>query len=130
MIGTLAEFRAHHTERGNDAPGDATDANATAALVRASDYIETVYLNRVSTAVPDAIKEKATYIAGGQEIDTPGFWSKTYSPDQQKVLTQAGDIRWTPVGSASGSDAATPRSTMIEGLLRPYMIVTAGALVL
>ena len=119
MYGTIAEWRAYALERGDSAPTDASDIEATAALVRASDYIKYKYVARFLSGCDDTHEgvEPATYIAASMELDTPKFFSKIYTPSQQKVLTQAGDIKWTVVGDASGTDAATPRSTMIEDIL-------------
>lgn len=108
----------------------ANDAASAAGLVRAQDYIAYHYVNRFSGAisVDQDIVDAAIYEAAIVEIATPGFWTRAYSPDQQKVLTAVDGIKWTVRGDASGSDAATPVSTKIEGMLRPYMVRVTGVL--
>lgn len=126
MAATVTGWIAYALARG-DTIGD--DALSAAALVRAQDYIDHHYANRFGGAVvvDQTILDAAVYEAAGQELAQPGFWTKTYSPDQQKVLTEVSGIKWTVRGDASGSDAATPVSTKIEAMLRPYMVTVAGA---
>jgi hypothetical protein len=128
MTATVAGWITYAAARGDTVVDDAASA---AALVRAQDYIAYHYVNRFGSAltVDDAIVDAATYEAAKLELATPGFWTKVYTPDQQKVLTQVGDIKWTVRGDASGSDAATLVSTKIEAMLRPYLITVAGAYV-
>lgn len=127
MIGSLSGFRSFALERGNTAPTAAGDADATAALVRASDYIQLRYLNlfRSSCSGDDVAPgydpltkaEVGTYIAASYELATPGFFNQTYTPAQQKVLTGAGSIKWTVVGEkANGEFAASPTLTLLENL--------------
>lgn len=127
MTATVAAWITYASARGDTVTDDAASA---AALVRAQDYIAHHYVNRFgSTVVVDnGILDAATYEAAKLELATPGFWSKTFTPDQQKVLTEVKGIKWTVRGDASGTDAATPVSTKIEGMLRPYMVTVAGAL--
>lgn len=128
MYGTLAGFRAYATERGDNAPTAATDAVATAALVRASDYIRTRYVVRMSLSVAEAEADanviEATYIAARREIATPGFWSTTFSPTQAKTLVEVKGIKWQPIGAKdfglSGRDLVTPMDPAIDALLRPF----------
>ena len=108
------------------------DEPATAqALVRGQDYITYHYVNRFGSYVEadEAILDAAVYEAAALELTTPGFWSKTYTADQQKVLTKVGEIEWTVRGDASGAEAATPVSTKIEAMLRPYMWCLPAAFV-
>lgn len=123
MTATVAGWITYAAARGTTV---ADDADSAAALVRAADYIEYHYLNRVGSTPPDTISDNATYEAATLELATPGFWTKTFTPDQQKVLTKVGDIQWSVRGSASGTDAATPVSTKIEAMFRPYMVTLAG----
>lgn len=125
MIGTIADWRAYASERGNEAPTEATDALATAALVRASDHITYHYVARFLPGYDATllVVELATYEAALLELATPNFFSLTYTPAQQKVLTEVKGIKWT-VQDASGDierDEATPVSTKVEAMLRPYM---------
>jgi hypothetical protein len=123
MAATLAGWIAYAALRG------LTVANETAseqALVRGTDYIRFNYINKflpgydeTSPYVDDAIYEAAAF-----ELTTPGFWTSTFTPSQQKVLTRAGDIGWTVTGGTDSNDAwinASPTSTKIAAMLSPYM---------
>lgn len=130
MYGTLAGWRAYATARGNEAPADATDALATAALVRGSDHVRLRY---VANLLPSygvdftpvghdlPLTEEAAYLAAALELATPGFFSKTFTASEQKVLVQVDTIRWQPVGNASGTYASMPVSTSIDALFEPYV---------
>lgn len=131
MYGDLAGFRAYASARGNEAPTDATDALATAALVRGSDHVRLRYVSNLLPAygvdfTPAGhdlpLVEEAAYIASSLELATPGFFAKTYTASEQKVLTGVDSIRWTVVGDASGTYAAMPVSTSIAALFEPYVI--------
>jgi len=106
----------------------ADDADSAAALVRAGRYIQRTFLaSREYTGIPDDISEQATYEAAALELATPGFWSRTFTPDQQKVLTKVDTIQWTVIGNASGAMGATPVSTAIDAMMRPYRAYVFGA---
>jgi hypothetical protein len=126
MYGTLADFRSYATARGDNAPTAATDDAATAALVRASDYIRTRYVLRMGLDEPesDANVIEATYIAARREIATPGFWSTTYTPTAVKTLVQVDSIRWQAADRAQaglyGRDLVVPMDPAIDALLRPW----------
>lgn len=132
MYGSLTEWRAYAAARGNTAPGAATDPVATAALVRASDYVRSRYVVNLASgysadAVPSgaeySLSVEGAYIAASFELATPGFFSKTFTPSQQKVLTRAGAVAWSVVGNgANGIYGATPISTSLDALFRPYII--------
>lgn len=126
MTATVAGWIAYAAERGDTV---ADDASSAAALVRAQDYIAYSYANRFYSQPTDDLLAKATYEAAKLELATPGFWSKTFTPDQQKVLTKVGSIEWTVRGDASGADGATPVSTKIEAMLRPYVMPIAAGFV-
>ena len=120
MAATIDGWIAYAAARGDTV---ANDAAAAAALVRAQDYVTYHYASRFAAGF-DAESPNvapATYEAAKLELATPGFFSRTFTPDQQRVLTAVGDIRWTVRGDASGPDAATPVSTKIEAMLRPYL---------
>jgi hypothetical protein len=123
MYGTIADWRTYAAERGNAAPTTASDADATAALVRASDYIRTRYVLRFSNEYDgtEPEVEEATYIAAARELTTPGFWAATYTPAQLKVLVEVKGIKWQPVGngSAMGVDGVLPIDPAIDALLLP-----------
>tara|TARA_Y100001973_G_scaffold57560_1_gene84845 strand:- start:460 stop:870 length:411 start_codon:yes stop_codon:yes gene_type:complete len=116
---TIAAWRTYAAARGNDAPTDASDTDAQAALQRASDYIRTRYVLplRLSGDADNVIE--ATHIAAGFELTKAGFWSTTFTPAQQKVLTGVGDIRWEVSGNATmekGYRGQVPVSPAIDAL--------------
>ena len=131
MYGTIVGFRAYALARGNSAPTDATDANATAALIRASDYVRARYIANLASpnaydTIPSgyelALSVEGAYIAAAFELTTPGFFSKTYTPAQQKVLTKAGGVSWTVVGDGAKSVyGASPTSTLLDTYFRPFV---------
>ena len=127
MAATVANWIAYAQAR-----GDSVEAGVAseAALVRAQDYIAHHYLNRTARTVPEEVQDNATYEAAKLELATPGFFSKTYTPDQQKVLTKVDGIEWTVRGEASGAEAATPVSTKIEGMMYPYIGHKTGIMVI
>lgn len=130
MAATVAGWITYAADRGTTV---ADDADSAAALVRAQDHILYNYITRFMTgydADSDYVDE-ATYEAAALELATPGFFSKTYTPDQRKVLTEVKGIKWQPVEGTvgGGADSATPVSTRIEAMLRPYIDRTPGALV-
>ena len=132
MYGTLDGFRSYALARGNSAPKDATDENATAALVRASDHIQYGYVNRFHAGCSEASDAvvPAAYEAAILELATPGFFSRTYTPGEAKVLTEVKGIKWTVVGgSSTGNEAMTPVSTRIEAMLAPCLEGKIGAYV-
>lgn len=130
MYGTLAGWRAYASERGNTAPTSADDAVATAALVRASDYIKYQYVSRLLPGYDETLSvvEPATYEAATLELGTVGFFTRTYTPSERTVLTGVGSISFTPVGAGSSSNfaSAVPRSVLIEGMFEPYVTPREG----
>lgn len=119
IYSTIAAWRAYALARGNSAPTDASDADATAALQRASDYIRTRYALPLGLSGDADNVIEATHIAAGYEITTSGFWSKTFTPAQQKVLTGVGDLSWTVSGNATmdkGYSGQVPISPAIDAL--------------
>ena len=120
MYGIVTDWRAYAAARGDTAPTDADDDDASAALVRASDYIRTRYHLRMTGIADDhAHLVEATYIAASIDLADPGFWTATYDKDDATVMTGAGNIKWTPIeGANSGPDAMQPTSPMIDALLR------------
>lgn len=123
MYGSVADWRAYALARGNNAPTAASDEVAGAALLRASDHIQYLYVANLLPGYDDTLSvvEPATYEAANIELTTPGFFSKTYTPSEQKVLTGVGSIRWTVTGDASSTYAASPRSSLIEAMFEPYI---------
>lgn len=128
MTATVSGWITYAAARGDTVADDAASA---AALVRAQDYITYHYENRFGSGltVDPEVVDNAIYEAAKLELATPNFFTKTFTADQQKVLTEVKGIKWTVRGDASGFDAATPVSTKIEAMLRPYMITIAGAYV-
>lgn len=126
MYGTIADWRAYALARGDNSPTAADDDLATAALVRASDYIKFHYVTRFVGAYGEASEgvEEATYIAAGLELSKPNFFTKTYSPAEQKVLTGVDSIKWTVTGKPediNGIPQAAPVHSMIDAMLLRYM---------
>jgi hypothetical protein len=125
VIGTLAGWRAYATARGDTAPTAADDAVATAALVRASDHILHFWVRQfISGDETSPYVEEATYEAANFELATPGFFTTSFTPAQQKVLTEVKGIKWTVKAGAEGADAwanATPMVTKIAAMLDEYM---------
>lgn len=103
----------------------ANEAASEQALVRAGDYIEHRYVaNLRAPYTADSLStliDKATYEAAKLELATPFFFTKTFTPSQQKVLTQADSVKWTPTGDASGTYAEFPTSTLIDAMFEPYI---------
>lgn len=123
MAATLEGWIAYAALRGltvADAPA------SEQALVRGSDYIRFHYIaqflpgyDETSPNVDEAIYEAAAF-----ELTTPGFWTTTFTPAQQKVLTGVDSIRWTVTGGTDSADAwanASPTSTKIAAMLAKYM---------
>lgn len=126
MPATLPDWIAYAADRGRTVVDDPASSQA---LTRAADYIRTHYTIRMANPEDPAITE-ATYIAAAFELDAPGFWGKTYTPSQSKVLTKAGPIEWDVVSTGvTGIQAMMPTSPMIEALLMPYVASRIGVFV-
>jgi len=131
MYGTIAEWRLYAAARGNIAPTNASDADALAALWRATDYVRSRYIanlappNTADTIPSDgtlSLSVEGAYIAASFELTTSGFFSKTFTPAQQKVLTKAGGVSWSVVGNgADGIYGSSPTSTLLDAFFRPYI---------
>lgn len=128
MYGTLADWRTWATARGNSTPTDASDTDATAALVRASDYIQYRYVANLLPGYDDtlAVVEPATYEAALLELATPGFFTKTYTEAERKVLTEVKGIKWTVTGKADSVFANSPAVSIIEAMFEPYIAARTG----
>lgn len=131
MYGTLSGWRAYALARGDEAPTDADDDVATAALVRASDMIRLRYLPNMLPGygvdfIPPGstlpLVEEGAYIAASFELATPGFFSRTYTESEQKVLTEVKGIKWTVTGKTSGVYSSMPSSTLVDAMFWPYII--------
>lgn len=123
MIGTVADWITYAEARGDTVANEPASAQA---LQRASDYITYYYVSRFVSPY-DATSpyvEDAAYEAAKLELATPGFFAKTFTPSQQKVLTEVKGIKWTvvtPNSHESVGALAAPRSTIIDAMLAPYM---------
>lgn len=132
MYGTLSAFRTYATARGDNAPTAAADPVASAALVRASDYIRTRYVLRFTEGYDETVPEveEATYIAAQREVTKPGFWAATYTPAQTKTMVQFAAIRWQVDDRGAkglyGAELMTPVDARIDALLAPYLSARIG----
>lgn len=119
MYGTVAGWIEYAALRGLTVADDTASA---AALVRASDYIRTRYVLRFAADYSDTAPQvaEAAYIAAAYELQTPGFWGKTFTASQAKVLTEVKGIKWAVVDTGMrGIDAQLPTSPAIDALLVP-----------
>lgn len=94
------------------------------AILRAQRYIAARYNGRWTdelTPVPAPVTY-AIIEAALIEARTPGFFTRTYTPSEAKVLTEVKGIKWSLVG---GSDM-TPTSTIVDSLLAPYLGAATG----
>ena len=73
-----------------------------------------------STAVPARVVS-ASYEAALLELGTPGFFSKTFTEADKKVLTKVQSISWTYTGNTKGDRSSSPVSTVIENILAPIL---------
>lgn len=124
MYGTLEGWRSYAEQRGNTKPRTASDELATAALLRASDYIRVYYAkpNSVDTIDPPADYVECTYVIASYELDTPNLFTvvTTERASGNKVLTKVEGIEWTPVSPympAPGKKSYIPVSSFVEALI-------------
>ena len=119
MAATIAGWITYAGLRGLTVADNPASAQA---LVRASDYIRTRYVLRFSSEydIDSSQAVEAIYIAASLELATPGFWSKTFTASQVKVLTEVKGIKWTVADTGmNGVDAQLPMSPAIDALLVP-----------
>lgn len=123
MLGTVAGWIEYAAARGLTV---ADDAASMQALVRGSDYVQFNYVSQFlpgyDATSPNVVE--AAYEAAALELETPGFWTKTFTPAQQKVLTEVKGIKWTVAGGSDSQNAwanASPTSTKIAAMLWAYM---------
>lgn len=125
LYGDLSGFRAFALARGNAAPTDAEDSAALQALQRASDHVRFSFITRLPASLQsvEALPsiEDAAYLCAAIELDTPGFFSRAYTPSEQKVLTRAGDISWTVTGRSDKAGSGMPRLATVEAIFRPHL---------
>lgn len=93
------------------------------ALTRASDYINYSYVQLFTSSfsADSPNVDPAIYEAAMLEVTTPGFFSKTYTEADRKVLVEVEGIKWEHIGSSDGVNSFEPKSSRIEAMLRPYM---------
>ena len=127
--GTVGGADTYHAARGNAAWAAGSVPNRAQALVRAADYIRTTYVRRFwsnyTEDAPDV--EPATYEAALRELATPGFFTRSYTEADRKVLTEVKGIKWTVTGTSKDARSMAPTVTLIDNLLWPYMMRTYGA---
>ena len=73
---------------------------------------------------PDAVPARvvsASYEAALIELRTPGFFSKTFTESEKKVLVKVQSISWVYTGNSKGDRSSSPTSTVIENLLAPIL---------
>lgn len=127
--GTRAGADTYFNDRLNSVWSAGASPARDAALVRAADYVKFTYVRRFATGFDDTAPEveAATYEAAVIELATPGFFSRTYTDAERKVLIEVEGIKWQVTGASSGARAMTPVSTKIEAMLWPYMARAYGA---
>ena len=123
--GTVTDWIAWAAERGT---AIANTAEASAALVRGSDYIRRVYVSRMASDV-DTTDERITeaaYIAAGLELAEPAILSRHADPSQTgKALTAVGDTQWTVLPGAQAGDVQVSIPA-IDAMLAPLLIRRSG----
>lgn len=89
------------------------------AIMRGQRAIASRYNGRWSDDL-DPVPAPVTYAvieAALIEAKTPGFFARTYTPSEAKVLVEVKGIRWERVGGSG----MTPTSTIVDSLLAPYL---------
>jgi hypothetical protein len=142
--GDDAGFDVYAADNGYDIPS----GNVTAARLRGSVYLDGHYYQRWpgeptggvdqerswprktatdrfgnaidSTAVPARVVS-ASYEATLLELQTPGFFSKTFTEADKKVLVKVQSISWVHTGNSKGDRSSSPVSTVIENILAPIL---------
>ena len=122
MAATLAGWISYAALRGLTV---ANEPASEQALVRGQDYINYNYISRFLPGYDETSPyvDEAIYEASAFELATPGFWTTTFTPAQQKTLTKVGEISWTVSGSTDSDEAwvnASPTSTKIAAMLARY----------
>lgn len=101
------------------------EAEQEAALRRGQDWVAREYNDRFTVefendGAPDAV-QFAVIEAALAEARDPGFLSRVVRATDAKVLTQAGQISWTPTSGPGGVEALRPRLLHVEAILKPYI---------
>jgi len=79
------------------------------------------YGNAIPPAAVPARVVSASYEAALIELRTPGFFSKTFTEADKKVLTKVQSIEWKYIGSSKGDRSSSPVSTVIDNILAPLL---------
>lgn len=124
--GTVAAARLRGSVYIDGAYGSRFPGRPTGGVDQEREWPRTGATDRYGNALPsDEVPlriEHAAYHAALIELQTPGFFSKTYTASERKVLTEVKGIKWTVVGSAKGEMAEVPVSTTIAGMLAPLLL--------
>lgn len=131
LVVTAADALAYVTAR--EITGwPAAQPSQLAALQRGQDYVAREYNGRWLTPftvqdVPELVK-LAIYEAAINEARNPGVLSPVGSLSDARVLTQVGEIKWTPLASSekSGSSLFKPTLTSVEALLSTMVKSSSG----
>ena len=116
-----------YLEAGGVLQGWPTDEDLQSqAIIRGQRYIAANYNGhwRTSWTTPPEAVRQAVIEAALIEARTPGFFSRTFTPAEAKVLTEVKGIKWTLIGGSS--DSMSPSSTIIDGLLYPHVLLRKG----
>ena len=73
---------------------------------------------------PDSVPTRvvsASYEAALIELRTLGFFSKTFTESERKVLTKVQSLSWTYTGSSKGDRSSSPTVTVIDNILSPIL---------
>jgi len=126
MYGSLSGWQQYVAARGITGQ-PITDPGSLPVLVRASDYIKYHYVVNFMSQYDDTVPEVelAAYEAACLENTTPGFFERTLSPGEAKMLVAVDSIRWEKVTASRQEDldnnVMVPISTKIDMYLRQYM---------
>ena len=77
--------------------------------------------NAIDDAAVPARVVSASYEAALLELGTPGFFSKTFTEADKKVLVKVQSISWVHTGNSKGDRSSSPVSTVIENILAPIL---------
>jgi hypothetical protein len=126
VYGTIILMVAYATTRGITVFADATDAQLTAVLTRASDYVKYRYVAFFIGGYDDTlpIVEEAAYLVAIAGYASPRFFEAQSKPAQTKTLSQVGKIRWQPQVSemALGYDGQFNTLALVEAMFDPYIV--------
>lgn len=146
FYGTLPDATAYHADRGNAAWAavGVTDALQTAALVRASSWLDGTYADRYPGSktdgraqelgwprtgatdvdgeeiAPDEIPreiEYAVYEAALRELANPGSLSPDYVASERVKQEKVGELSVTYADGAGSADDVKPVLSIIDGIL-------------